>query len=82
MQELKRYLHRKYNSNYYRSKLAQIDSWLDSNETQILESYNPAELISDYAKKLFLPITEDDTSAFDDIISKMERTGNTGNTIN
>lgn len=73
MQELKRYLHRRYNNDYYRSELAQIDSWLDSNETQILESYNPAEYISKYAKKLLLPITEDDTSIFANILANMEK---------
>ena len=73
MEEIKRYFHRKYGQYArFESKLDQLDCWLDRNEQQILENYNPAEVISDYAKGLLLPITEDNTSEMNDIITRME----------
>lgn len=73
MKELKRYLHKKYDYTSDSSQLSQLETWLDFNEQQILENSNPAEYISKHAKELLLPITEDDTSAFADILAKMEK---------
>lgn len=75
MKEIKYYFHRKYERcDHFKSKLEQLDRWLDLNEEKILESCNPAELISGYVKKsLLLPITEDDTSGMNDIITRMEK---------
>ncbi|MBR0186658.1 MAG: hypothetical protein IJQ24_11585 [Synergistaceae bacterium] len=72
MEDIKRYFHHKYAHTRFESKLDQLDRWLDRNEQQILESYNPAEAISDYAKGLLLPITEDNTSEMNDINTRME----------
>ena len=76
MEEIKRYFHRKYGQyTRFESKLDQLDRWLDDNEQQILESYNPAEVIYKHAKGLLLPITEDNTSEMNDIITRMEGKG-------